>query len=174
MKRILIVDDNTQNLYLLRALLAGHGYAVEEARNGEIARAMALTSPPDMVISDLFMPVLDGYGFLRFTLPILPGKTATARSFLQELEGPRKQDLAACGQSVGIAKEVWAIQQTPQGDMFVAYMVGDDIAESFRQVAASQTEFDRWFKRQLQETTGADLNTPPPGPISEILVDTMA
>jgi PAS domain S-box-containing protein len=66
MKRILIVDDNTQNLYLLRALLAGHGYAVEEARNGEIARVTALASPPDMVISDLFMPVLDGYGFLRF------------------------------------------------------------------------------------------------------------
>ena len=107
-----------------------------------------------------------------FTLPILPGKTAAARAFLQELEGPRKSELAACGQSVGITKEVWAIQQTPQGDMYVAYMAGENIAEAFRQVAASQTEFDRWFKQQVQETTGADLNTPPPGPISEILADT--
>jgi len=48
-------------------------------------------------------------------------------------------------------------------------MIGDDIAQAFRQVAASQTEFDRWFKQQMQETTGADLNMPPPGPISEIL-----
>ena len=75
------------------------------------------------------------------------------------------------GQSAGINKELWAIQQTPQGDCFVAYMAGENIAEAFRQVAASQTEFDRWFKQQVQETTGADLNTPPPGPISEILAD---
>jgi hypothetical protein len=109
-----------------------------------------------------------------FTLPILPGKTGAARAFLQEMEGPRKQELAACGQSVGIDREVWAIQQTPQGDFFVAYMAGENIAEAFRQVAASQTEFDRWFKQQVQETTGADLNTPPPGPISEILTDCVA
>ena len=61
-----------------------------------------------------------------FTLPILPGKTEAARAFLQEMDGPRKQELAACGQSVGITKEVWAIQQTPQGDIFVAYMAGDE------------------------------------------------
>ena len=107
-----------------------------------------------------------------FTLPILPGKTGAARAFLQEVDGSRKQELAACGQSVGIDREVWAIQQTPQGDMYVAYITGEDIAHAFREFAASQTEFDRWFKQQLQETTGADLNTPPPGPISEILADT--
>jgi hypothetical protein len=104
-----------------------------------------------------------------FALPILPGKTEAARAFLQEMNGPRKQQLAACSQGAGVTKEVWAIQQTPQGDFFVAYMTGDDITQAFRQVAASQTEFDRWFKQQMQETTGADLNTPPPGPISEII-----
>ncbi len=34
MTRVLIVDDNRDNLYLLRALLQGHGYGVEEARHG--------------------------------------------------------------------------------------------------------------------------------------------
>ena len=109
-----------------------------------------------------------------FTLPILPGQTGAARAFLQEVEGSRLQELAACGQSVGIDREVWAIQQTPQGDMYVAYITGEDIAQAFTQLAASQTEFDRWFKQRVQETTGADMNTPPPGPISEILTDTMA
>jgi hypothetical protein len=109
-----------------------------------------------------------------FTLPILPGKTAAARAFLQELGGPRKQDLAACGDSAGIAKELWAIQQTPQGDFFVAYMAGEDLARAFQAFAASQTGFDVWFKQHVQATTGADLNTPPPGPISEILADTAA
>jgi hypothetical protein len=109
-----------------------------------------------------------------FTLPILPGKTEAARAFLQEMNGPRKQELAACGQSVGVTQEVWAIQQTPQGDMYVAYVTGEDIGQAFKKLAASQTEFDRWFKQRVQETTGADMNTPPPGPISEILTDTMA
>ncbi|MFN8594099.1 MAG: hypothetical protein U0031_21805 [Thermomicrobiales bacterium] len=59
----------------------------------------------------------------------------------------------------------------PQGDFFVAYMAGKDIARAFALVAASQTEFDRWFKQRMREMTGADLNTPPPGPISEILTD---
>src|SRR5215207_503110 len=81
-----------------------------------------------------------------FTLPILPQQTGAARAFLLELEGPRKQELAACGQSVGIDREVWAIQQTPQGDMYIAYITGEDIAEAFKAFAASQTEFDCWFK----------------------------
>ena len=107
-----------------------------------------------------------------FALPILPGKTEAARAFLHEQNGPRKQELIACGQSVGVTKEVWAIQQMPQGDFFVVYMTGEDIPRAFEQFAASQDAFDLWQKQHLQETTGADLNTPPPGPISEILADT--
>jgi hypothetical protein len=107
-----------------------------------------------------------------FALPILPGKTETARAFLREAGGPRLQELAACGQAVGIPKETWAIQQTPQGDLFVVYVAGENLAQAFAQFAASQTEFDRWFKQQVQVTTGADMNTPPTGPMSEILADT--
>ncbi len=51
-------------------------------------------------------------------------------------------------------------------------MAGEDIPRAFKQFAASQDAFDLWQKQHLQETTGADLNTPPPGPISEILADT--
>ena len=109
-----------------------------------------------------------------FALPILPGQTEAARAFLRELGGPRIQELAACGRRVGIVKETWAIQQTPQGDLFVAYVAGEDVARAFEEFAASQDEFDRWFKQRVQEATGADLNTPPPGPISEILADTGA
>src|SRR5688500_16277373 len=106
-----------------------------------------------------------------FALPILPGQTEAARAYLRELGGPRKQELAACGQSVGIVKETWAIQQSPQGDLFIVYMAGENLARAFEQFAASQDEFDRWQKQQVLATTGADLNTPPPGPISEILAD---
>jgi hypothetical protein len=44
-----------------------------------------------------------------------------------------------------------------------------ETARAFRQFAASRDEFDRWFKERVLATTGADLNTPPPGPMSTIL-----
>jgi len=106
-----------------------------------------------------------------FAMPILPGKTEVARAFLGELEGPRKPQLTACDQSLGITKEVWAIQEMPQGDLLVGYLAGENVGQAFTQFAASQDEFDRWFKQQMREVTGADLNTPPTGPFSEILAD---
>ena len=65
MKRVLIVDDRPENLYMLRALLQGHGYAVDEAPNGAVALTQARHSLPDLVVSDLLMPVMDGYTMLR-------------------------------------------------------------------------------------------------------------
>ncbi|WP_397407214.1 response regulator [Polaromonas sp.] len=65
MKRVLIVDDHAANLYLLRALLQGHGFEVDEALDGGQALERARLNPPDLVISDLLMPVMDGYTLLR-------------------------------------------------------------------------------------------------------------
>ena len=82
--------------------------------------------------------------------------------------------LAACNRSVGNVKETWAIQQTPHGDVFVVYFAGEDMAHVFQYFAASQDSFDCWVKEQVRLTTGADLNTPPAGPLSEILADYQA
>ena len=109
-----------------------------------------------------------------FALPILAGRTEDARAFLRELEGARKGEYAASERRLGLTKEVWAVQGAPQGDLYVVYFTGEDIARAFRQFAASADEFDQWFKWRVRETTGADLNTPPPGPMSEILSDYQA
>ena len=66
MSRLLIVDDRAENLYLLQALLQGNGYAVETARHGAEALTLARLRPPDVVVSDLLMPVMDGYTLLRY------------------------------------------------------------------------------------------------------------
>jgi PAS domain S-box-containing protein len=65
MPRVLIVDDREDNLYYLRTLLAAHGYDVESAAHGAEALTKARHSPPDLIIADLLMPVMDGYTLLR-------------------------------------------------------------------------------------------------------------
>jgi putative two-component system response regulator len=66
--KILIVDDDEQNLFFLRLILEEVGYTVISAANGELAYT-ALgkggRSPVDLVITDLMMPVVDGLELTR-------------------------------------------------------------------------------------------------------------
>jgi len=104
-----------------------------------------------------------------FALPIQTGKTDAARAFLQELEGPRKGQYGASEQRLQITKEVWALQQSPMGDLFVIFFQSNDIGGALGHFVGSQDEFDQWFKRQIKDITGVDLNVPPAGPLSDIL-----
>ena len=60
MSRILIVDDEPQITRMLRASLVSHGYDVVSAANGMEGLATFEKSRPDLVITDLSMPVMDG------------------------------------------------------------------------------------------------------------------
>jgi two-component sensor histidine kinase/CheY-like chemotaxis protein len=61
MTRILIADDGLQNLLLLEKVLRGHGYEVITAMNGAEALALAQADPPDLIVTDILMPVMDGF-----------------------------------------------------------------------------------------------------------------
>jgi PAS domain S-box-containing protein len=62
---ILLVDDKTDNLYLLEKLLQGNGFATLSASNGARALEIAMATPPDLVVSDILMPVMDGFTLCR-------------------------------------------------------------------------------------------------------------
>jgi CheY-like chemotaxis protein len=61
---ILIADDRASSRELLRTVLQRAGYEVLEAEDGEQALAQARSGHPDMILLDLQMPGLDGFGVL--------------------------------------------------------------------------------------------------------------
>jgi len=65
MTRILIADDNPQNLYLLESILKGYKFDVITTRNGAEALDIAIKNPPDLIIADILMPVMDGFELCR-------------------------------------------------------------------------------------------------------------
>jgi two-component system cell cycle response regulator DivK len=62
---ILIADDHDDNRELMQLLLSAAGYAVREARNGNECLALAREHLPDLILMDLSMPGLDGWGVFR-------------------------------------------------------------------------------------------------------------
>jgi signal transduction histidine kinase/DNA-binding response OmpR family regulator len=64
-KRVLLADDNADMRAYVARLLAAQGYAVNAAADGEEALAIARETRPDLVLADVMMPRLDGFGLLR-------------------------------------------------------------------------------------------------------------
>jgi CheY-like chemotaxis protein len=62
---ILVVEDNEQNLKLLRDVLEYAGYDVRTARTAEDGLILAVSEPPDLVLMDLQLPGIDGMEALR-------------------------------------------------------------------------------------------------------------
>jgi signal transduction histidine kinase len=63
--KILSVDDKAENLYMLEALLRGHGHQVDSASNGIDALHLTERNDYDLIISDILMPRMDGFQLCR-------------------------------------------------------------------------------------------------------------
>jgi len=67
--RVLVVDDDPDILDALSEILEVEGYEVQRARNGREALQRLEHAPPDLVLLDLMMPVMDGWEFARSLNP---------------------------------------------------------------------------------------------------------
>ena len=65
MATILVVDDLSTNRAFLVTLLRHHGHRLLEAADGDQALVAIRAERPDLVITDVMMPVMDGYEFVR-------------------------------------------------------------------------------------------------------------
>ena len=63
-ERILVVDDEVSITEMLQRALTAHGFLVDTAFDGEDALELARATPPSLILLDLMMPRMDGYGFL--------------------------------------------------------------------------------------------------------------
>ncbi len=96
MKKVLIADDKAASRELIRILLEQSGHVVFEASDGHEAVHSAREILPDLIVLDLHMPALDGFGVLselrrdlRFAAIPIVALTASA------MQGDRERALAA-------------------------------------------------------------------------------
>jgi CheY-like chemotaxis protein len=64
-KRVLLVEDNARLRDTVREILRWQGYQVDEAGDGAEALAVAAAAQPDVIVTDLSMPVMDGAAFIE-------------------------------------------------------------------------------------------------------------
>lgn len=63
--KILVIEDNEQNLYLIRYILENCGYDVFSATDGKEGIELAAALLPDLVLLDIQLPLMDGYDVAR-------------------------------------------------------------------------------------------------------------
>ena len=94
--RILYIEDNEQNLYLVRFILEKHGYQVDVARDGQEGIEKAAALLPDLILLDIQLPHMDGYAVARqlrsnADLALIPIVAVTSYA----MQGDREKALAA-------------------------------------------------------------------------------
>jgi diguanylate cyclase (GGDEF)-like protein len=152
MPTILIADDHRANRDALTYLLEQAGYRVLSAANGADALAMALEHRPDLVISDVLMPKMDGYGLAR-RLRADPATAATRLMFYTAyFDRHEAKELA---QAHGVAR----VLAKPSDNDAILGAVREVLEAHATPLAAVAPDLDRDRLRmmvdQLLEKTGA-------------------
>jgi two-component system cell cycle response regulator DivK len=63
--KVLVIEDNEQNLYLITFILEKNGFAVVAARNGQEGIDKACKEDPALILLDIQLPLMDGYEVAR-------------------------------------------------------------------------------------------------------------
>ena len=94
--KVLVIEDNEQNLYLVTFLLERHGLEIIPARTGPQGIALASHARPDLILLDIQIPGMDGYEVARQLrrLPALAGVPIVAVTSYA-MEGDRSRGIAA-------------------------------------------------------------------------------
>jgi signal transduction histidine kinase/FixJ family two-component response regulator len=103
-RRILVADDNRENLLLLKSLLEDAGFVVLEAKNGQEAVAAFKKALPDLVCMDMRMPIMDGYEAARQIRKCAGGDTVPIIAITASAFSEQRPDIFAAGCNEMVAK----------------------------------------------------------------------
>jgi two-component system, sensor histidine kinase and response regulator len=91
--RILIVDDEPAILDAMAILLADEGYSVQTAPDGRVALQMIAGELPDLLITDVLMPGLDGWALLAQVRAHSPDLPVIVISAVERRDAPQREIL---------------------------------------------------------------------------------
>ena len=97
--RILVVDDDPDILEALSEILEAEGFEIRRARNGKEALDKLEPDPPQLILLDLMMPVMDGWEFAQRMRQRPPAVSSIPLIVLSADRnvGPKAQDIGAVG-----------------------------------------------------------------------------
>lgn len=174
MKRAVITDDHGENLYFLEVLLQANGFSTVSAENGAQALELVRAAPTDLVISDILMPVMDGYAlckamkadpqlqeipFIFYTATFTTSKdeelalSLGADRFLVKPMEPDK--LMAIITEVLAAPRPQAVQQTPDGERQVLKEYSEALFRKLEKKMMDLEEANRALQQKHQELLNA-------------------
>jgi adenylate cyclase len=155
--RILIADDNPENLDILRARLAVHGYEILVAVDGEEALAKATERTPDLILLDIMMPRMDGIEVCRQlkttpSLPFMPIIMVTAmadsKDMVAGLEAGSDEYLTKPLDQAALVARVKSMLRTK--------MLHDAVEEQAKQIAAQSVKLEE-LNSSLQQQVAEQL-----------------
>jgi hypothetical protein len=147
-------SDGTFELWLRDRLMAVHGFDPTAAPQPQV----------ELLVRQ--RPIRRGDVYVA-ALPVLPNKTARLHEFASELNGIHAAEFEESLRRLGFGLSLF-VQHTPQVDLSISVVEGDDPASALGRLAMSQHPFDRWHLQQIADQTGIDFSGPPPPP-NEVL-----
>lgn len=108
MTRVLLLEDSADVLYVLQLELEWMGYEVDASADATAALAAATRVRPDVIVSDLGMPIMDGFEFIRRVRTIPDLNSVPAIALTGAARDADVQRALACGFTAHLVKPVEA------------------------------------------------------------------
>ena len=110
-------------------------------------------------------------GVFNGVFPVLPGKEDAMRAYAAEVNGARRTDFTAAQIALGITRQTWTHQQTPDGSLVLVWFEAADVEKVFADFARATDEYNVWSRSQILEITGIDMSQPDDAPPPEVIVE---
>lgn len=102
--------------------------------------------------------------------PLADDKLDAARSFAKELNGPRRQQLEDLERRCGVEREIWTLQEMPDGGHAILVLFHGDVEKTYSELANADDDFTAWYRARVLELGGPDL-TSDDEPASEVIFE---